>query len=268
MIELSTSILWINLAFMAFALFIFLIFYLKGLMSSLYDFIVFGLIIISITPLSNWFAQQLPLFGSSQLQDGFVGVMASRYINQVIWGMIMYMLLSFIFFMIKRPVLKRLPIKPNAKLDKALSFIISGTLVFVVGTLTSSVLLSPVFSNGEDILNRSILVVFKSSAHDVIETIEEQLEDFNVLTKLITGAALTVEDQPALIELIVSFDVPPHVATTLSKFALNQAVDHEELTALLNYAQERGFTLDDLRSILRNLGLDEATINELLDIEP
>jgi hypothetical protein len=268
MIELSSSAMWINIGFIAIALIIFFIFYLKGLMSSLYDFIAFGIIIITISPVSEWLAQMVPLLSSSQLSEGIFGVIAARLANQAIWGVIIYSLFSLIFLFVKRPLLKHFPLKLDKKMDKALSFLISGVLVFLVGTLITGALLSPVFANGEEIVDKSVLVVFKASGQSMIDSVGEQFEELSLVGKLMSGESLTIDDQGKIVDLFVSFDIPYYHATTLSKFALELEVTNEELSDLLAYAQEQGFTLEDLRKLLKDLGLSEELINELLDVTP
>lgn len=268
MIELSSSVMWINIGFIFISLIIFLIFYIKGLMSSLYDFIAFGIIVVSISPLSAWFSQNIPLISSGQMSEGLFGVIASRFANQAIWGVIIYAILSLLFLLIKKPILKHFPLKLDRKLDKALSFLISGVLVFLIGTIMSAALLSPVFANGETIVDNTILVVFKSSGQQVIDNVSEQLEDISLVTKLMSGEALSIDDQSKIIDLLVSFDIPEVHATTLSKFALELKVTNEELSALLAYAQEQGFTIEDLRKLLTELGLSQEIIDDLLNVNP
>jgi hypothetical protein len=268
MIELSSNVMWINIGFTIIALIIFLIFYLKGLMSSLYDFIAFGIIVVSISPLSTWFAQNIPLISNDQITAGIFGVMASRFANQALWGVILYALLSLLFLIAKKPLLKHFPLKLDRKLDKALSFLISGVLVFVIGTIMSAALLSPVFANGENIVDNTILVVFKSSGQQVIDNVSEQFEEYSLVTKLMSGASLTIEDQNKIVELFVSFEIPVYYATTLSKLALELEVTNEELSDLLAYAQDQGLTLEDLRKLLSDLGLSQEIIDDLLDVTP
>jgi hypothetical protein len=268
MIELSSSVMWINIGFIVISLIIFLIFYIKGLMSSLYDFIAFGIIVVSISPLSTWFSQNIPLISSGQMSEGLFGVIASRFANQAIWGVILYALLSLVFLLIKKPILKHFPLKLDRKLDKALSFLISGVLVFLIGTIMSAALLSPVFANGETIVDNTILVVFKSSGQQVINNVSEQLEEYSLVTKLMSGESLSIDDQSKIVELFVSFEIPVYHATTLSKLALELEVTNDELSDLLTYAQEQGFTLEDLRKLLSEIGLSQEVIDDLLDVAP
>jgi hypothetical protein len=268
MIDLSSSVMWVNIGFIVIALIIFLIFYLKGLMSSLYDFIAFGIIVVVISPLSTWFSNQVPLFSNAQISEGLFGVIATRFVNQAVWGIILYTVLSLFFLFIKRPTLKHFPLKLDKKMDKALSFLISGVLVFLIGTLITGALLSPVFANGETIVDETILVVFKSSGQSVVDSVGEQFEDYSIVGKLMDGQQLTLEDQSSIVDLFVSFEIPVEVATTLSKFALEQEVTNEELNELLSYAQEQGLTLEDLRKLLTDLGLSQELIDELLDVMP
>ncbi len=174
------------------------------------------------------------------------------------------MFMGLVFFILKKPLLKRLPFKLNRKIDKALSFLISGSFVFLLGTLMSAALLSPIFANGEQVIDHSFLHFFKSSGSSIVDTINDEVKEVGIITKLIEKTPLTLEDQEDIVQLLVSFKLPEDVATTLSKYPLKQEVTQEEKTRLLEYAQEEGLTLEDVRTFLKSLGLSDDVIEELI----
>ena len=264
MIDVASSYVWINTTFIILSFIIFLVFYLKGLSSSLYDLLAFGLLLLISLPLSSMLANSLNLVSASQFSSGSLGTLTASFVNQVIWFILLYIIGSVLFFILKKPLLKRLPFKLNRKIDKALSFLISGSFVFLLGTLMSAALLSPIFANGEQVIDHSFLHFFISSGSSIVDTINDEVKEVGIITKLIEKTPLTLEDQEDIVQLLVSFKLPEDVATTLSKYPLKQEVTREEKTRLLEYAQEEGLTLEDVRTFLKSLGLSDDVIEELI----
>ncbi|MBS3987431.1 MAG: hypothetical protein KGZ38_05680 [Erysipelothrix sp.] len=264
MIDVASSYMWINTTFIVLSFIIFFVFYLKGLSSSLYDLLAFGLLLLITLPLSSALANSIGLVSAAQFSEGALGTLTASFVNQVIWFVLLFIIGSVIFFILKKPLLKRLPFKINRKLDKALSFLISGTFVFLLGTFMSAALLTPIFANGEQVIDNSFLHFFKASGASMVNTINEEVKEVGIITKLIEQTPLTIEDQPEIIKILVSFKLPEDVATTLSKYPLKQEVTQEEKTRLLEYAQEEGLTLEDVRTFLKSLGLGDDVIEELI----
>lgn len=265
MIEGSNIVMTVNIVFIALSLFIFLFFFLKGFISSLYDIIAFVIIVVSVTPLSSWLASLVPLVSTSELQNGLFGMLVTRFANQVVWVVISYVVLSIIFLIIKRPFLKRFPLKLDRRLDKGLSMILSGLAIFIFGTLLTGVFLSPVFANGSEIVEQSVLVVFKQSGQQLVDDITENVSEVGIISRLLSGENLTLDDQQTIIDLFVSFELPEEVATTLSKFALNLEPSEEEIKALADFAQAQGLTLEDLSKLLKDMGLSQEIIDGFLN---
>lgn len=264
MIDVASSYMWINTTFIVLSFIIFFVFYLKGLSSSLYDLLAFGLLLLVSVPLSGLLSNSIRLISETPFSSGSLGTLTASYVNHLIWFILLLILGSVVLFIIKKPLLKHLPIKLNRKMDKALSFFISGTFVFLLGTLMSAFLLFPVFANGDYVIEHSLLSVFKSTGASLVNTINEEVKEVGIITKLIEQTPLTIEDQPEIIKILVSFKLPEDVATTLSKYPLKQEVTEEEKTRLLEFAQEEGFTLDDVRVFLKSLGLSEEVVEELI----
>lgn len=264
MIDVASGYGWINTSYILLSFIIFFVFYLKGLSSSLYDLLAFGLLLLVALPLSGLLSNSISLISTSQFSPGSLGSLSASYVNQAIWFILLFMLGSVGLFILKKPLLQRLPFKLNRKLDKALSFLISGTFVFILGTLMSAALLSPVFANGEHVIENSLLSVFKSTGASLVKTINEEVKEVGIITKLIEKTPLTPEDQDDIVSILVSFKLPEDVATTLSKYPLNLEVTQEEKTRLLEYAQEEGLTLEDVRTFLKSLGLSDEVVEELM----
>lgn len=265
MIEGSNVVLTVNIVFITLSLFIFLFFFLKGFISSLYDILAFGIIVVSVTPLSSWLASIMPLVDSSDIQTGLFGLILSRFANQVIWIVISYIVLSILFLIIKRPFLKRFPLKLDRRVDKGLSIILSGLAIFIFGTLFTGVFLSPVFANGSEIVDQSVLSVFKQSGQQLVDDVSENVGEISIVSKLLEGETLSLDDQQTIIDLFVSFELPEDVATTLSKFALELETSEEEVKALVDYAQAQGLTLEDLSQLLKDMGLSQEIIDGFLN---
>lgn len=268
MLEANNVVLTVNVMFIIASLFIFMFFFFKGFISSLYDLIAFGIIILSVTPLATWLASRIVLISdtlsSGDVQGGLFGLILLRFANQVAWIIIVYIVMSTVFLIIKRPLIKLFPLKLSRGLDKGLSMILSGLGIFILGTLLTGIILSPVFANGSNIVDQSVLVVFKQSGQQVIDDVTENIGEVDIITRLLEGEVLTLDDQQAIIDIFVSLDVPQQFATTISKFALNLEVSQEEINVLVEYAQQQGITLDDLRALLKDMGLSQEIIDGFL----
>jgi hypothetical protein len=268
MIESNNVVLTVNVMFIIASLIIFLFFYIKGFISSLYDLVAFGIIIISVTPLATWLASNVVLvsdtLSTNDIQSGLFGLVFFRFANQVVWIVIVYVVLSLLFLIIKRPLIKRFPLKLDRRLDKGLSMILSGLGIFILGTLITGMILSPVFANGSDIVDQSVLVIFKQSGQELVNDITDNVGEFDIVLRLLEGESLNLDDQQAIIDLFVSLEVPQQFATTISKFALNLEVSREEINVLVEYAQQQGLTLDDLKALLKDIGLSQEIIDDFL----
>lgn len=268
MIELSASMFWINLSFVGFALLIFMLFYIKGMLSSLYDILIFTIVLITLVPIAQFLAMHFPLINSGHFEAGLLRILVARFANPIIWGTIVSVLILIVSTIFKKPLLRRIPLTINRKLDKALSFVFSSIVVFMIGTIVTSTLLTPLFANGDELVNNSILVVFKRSAQELLPNTPLEQPEFTILTKMIAQQPLTLDDYDDIITFVMSFEVPRDIATTVTRFLLALEVSQQELDAVVAYAQERGLTIDDIRALLSGAGLSEAYINQLLDNIP
>lgn len=267
MIEASNVGFVITVMFIVLSMFIFLLFYFKGFISSLYDLLAFGIIFVALTPLASWLASRVSLISDSlplfNVLGGFFAVIASRFANQALWLMITFIILSIIFLIIKRPLLKSIPLKLNKRIDKGLTLILSGLAVFVLGTLFTGIILSPVFANGTQIVEQSVLAVFQQSGQALVKEVSVNNKEVNLIKRLQGGENLTLNDQQTIIDFFVSLEVPKEIATTISKYALSLETSEAEIKNLLDYAQEQGMTLDDLKKIVNDMGLDQSIIDQL-----
>ncbi len=107
-------------------------------------------------------------------------------------------------------------------------------------------------------------MVFKQSGQQLIDDVTDNISEVSLVSRLLEGEVLTLDDQQTIIDLFVSLEVPKQFATTISKFALKLEVSQEEINVLVEYAQEQGLTLDDLRALLKDMGLSQEIIDGFL----
>lgn len=268
MIEANNVSFALTVMFIVISIFIFLLFYFKGFISSMYDFLAIGIIFASLTPIASWLASRLTLISDSQplfeVQDGFFADIASRVANQALWMTIILIILSLVFFIIKNPILKSIPLKFDKRIDKGLTLLLSGLATFVLGTLFTGIILSPVFANGTEIVEQSVFSIFKQSGQALVDEVSVNNKELNLIQRLQAGEDLTLNDQQTILDFFVSLEVPKEIATTISKVALSLETTDTEIKNLLDYAQEQGMTFDALEKILSDVGLSQSIIERLL----
>ncbi|MCD8519458.1 MAG: hypothetical protein LRY24_00945 [Erysipelotrichaceae bacterium] len=78
MIDVASGYLWINTSFIILSFIIFLVFYLKGLSSSLYDLLAFGLLLLVSVPLSGLLSNSIRLISETPFSSGSLGTLTAK----------------------------------------------------------------------------------------------------------------------------------------------------------------------------------------------
>lgn len=263
----NSMILTINIVTLSIFAALVLIGYLRGLIKQLFDLvaIILGLLLAYLFAAS--LASAYPLLPSnwSIFQVPFIGIFVFKQANMAVWTIIICILTlilvliarHFVLKVVKSPLSKRV----NHILGAVYAIIPAMALIFLISTI----IVIPVFSNGVDIANQTVLKPLVPISNSLINQVYTAVDPDGVFDKLMNNEELTVEDKDSVKTLLVTMGVPEDVSVIAVNAFTGTAPTEADVEVIKTWIEDNNITEDDIRTMLEQLGLSEEEINQILE---
>ncbi|NLA78457.1 MAG: CvpA family protein [Erysipelothrix sp.] len=134
------------------------------------------------------------------LNDSVLHTALSKQLNTVIWFVILYAVLT-VAILILKPFIKGISKAPVIKTANRVAGLLFGVLKGAVLVVLAVILLStPLFSNGRDVIDTSLLRHVDAKIPNVLTQLGDWSEASEALTNLISQKGLLETDKNAIIE--------------------------------------------------------------------
>jgi translation initiation factor 1 (eIF-1/SUI1) len=99
----------------------------------------------------------------------------------------------------------------------------------------------------------------------VSESIVNTVDPDGLLEKISSGEELNEEDTDSLIDILIRMGIPEEIARILAKAYTGVEITVDDTNKVKQWIISQGYTKDDIRNMLREVGLSEDQINEIMD---
>lgn len=264
--------LYINIAILFF-LFVFLwIGKKKGFLLQLVE--IFGILVILFiaSNFSGLLAENISIFPKEYfpVEELLFGNLLYQNINKICWFVII-VIAGLVILLLLKPITKFVNKIPIVKqVNQLLGMVLSAITYAVYLVLIIFVLTTPLFTNGNKIIETTWLQPVKENSMEAFRFIEEPLMKNEIIQKIINGEEITQDDLSVLTEwfnqeIKNSPWVFDFVKESLSKLGIE---DEKALEILEEYMKENEISADASQNLIEqqinNNGIDKEFLSELL----
>jgi uncharacterized membrane protein required for colicin V production len=239
--------------------------YFRGLFKQSLDVISFFIVAWLSTLLGPMFAQNVNLVGDLNIGEmSVISNIISTLVNSTVWIIVISIVLMILVGIVRIIAFKHIQTPWNKKIDRIGGIALSVVVPVVIGILTVSILSLPVFENGRDIISSSLLSPLSPIGDSVSETIVVSVDPDGLLEKIADGEELNEEDTDSLIDVLIRMGIPEEIATILAKAYTGVEVTQEDMNKVKAWIMSKGYSEEDIRNMMREVGLSEEEIDEIM----
>lgn len=194
-------------------------------------------------------AQALPLYYVDEvlLSLPLIGELFSVQINTVIWFIILFVVISLILWLI-RPVfhvISKIPVLKGINRILGLGFGIIQALVLI--WIFSLVLLTPLFTNGQEVVQNSALKYYEVVTKTIV--VNSDIKEISIL-KVLTNGSLTDEDREYLKNWLVESGIESPEKEVAYKILVRETLSETDINVLRAWLNEHQIDQEKIDEIL------------------
>lgn len=230
----SNSVLFINIGVIAFLVISMIIGYIRGFLWQIIKTIgILAVILLSwilapgFSDLIKVFPKKFAPFQNTQLADVFY-----EKINILVWFLIIF-LVGVVLIAIIKPLFKVVLEFPIIKqFNSILGALFALIPSFIVVILITFLLNTAIFTNGKDIIDKSVLKYTNKITEKVTNILSKSFKENVAIQKMISDPlSLDVEDIKSIIEWLESSSIS---SEDIYEFLINYGIDVEKLNKIIN----------------------------------
>lgn len=240
--------------------------YFRGLFNQSLDVISMFIIAWLSTLLGPLFAKNVNLVGDLNIGEiTVISNIVSTLLNSTVWIIVLFIVLMILVGIVRIIAFKHIKTPWNKSIDRLGGIVLSVVVPVVLGILTVSILSLPVFENGKDIVSSSLLSPLSPIGDSVSQSIVITVDPDGLLKKMAEGEELNEEDTDSLIDVLLRMGIPEEIATILAKAYTGVEVTQDDMNKVKVWIMSKGYSEEDIRNMLREVGLSEAEIDEIMN---
>jgi len=137
------------------------------------------------------------------MNDSVLSGMIYPVFNQIAWFFLLFLIFKLIFFVLDKifKLLQKVPV--FKQIMEILGGLIGIIEAFIWCMILSLILCTPLFTNGQDAINESILSTIQNTHNTIITTVLKPIYDTEDTLKLITDASNAAKEQQDLINSLM-----------------------------------------------------------------
>jgi hypothetical protein len=262
----ETYVMIINVTFILLIIGFGLYGYFRGLFKQGIDILSMLIVAGLSTLLAPLLAKNIDLVPNLIVSD--VSVIASivrKIVNSTIWIIILFIVFMILVGVIRILVFKHIQKPWSKNIDRYGGIALSVTVPLFIGIMIVSMLSLPVFTNGKDIVLATVLSPLAPIGDSVSESIVNTVDPDGLLAKISSGEELDEEDTDSLIDILIRMGIPEEIARILAKAYTGAEITQDDMIRVKQWIMSQGYTKDDIRNMLREVGLSEDQINDIMD---
>ena len=240
--------------------------YFRGLFKQGIDIVSMLIIAWLSTLLAPLLAKNIELVPNLSVSDvSVISTIVRRIVNSTLWTIVLFVVFMILVGIVRMVALRHIQKPWNKNIDRYGGVALSVTVPIIVGIMFVSVLSLPVFTNGKDIVLSTVLSPLAPIGDSVSESIVNTVDPDGLLEKISSGEELNEEDTDSLIDILIRMGIPEEIARILAKAYTGVEITVDDTNKVKQWIISQGYTKDDIRNMLREVGLSEDQINEIMD---
>jgi len=258
----------LNVSLIGLALVLALIGYLRGFISQTVDVVFIGVGLLIALFLAPILAKSVPLLPRSINfnEIPFVGGSVEMVLEKIIWTVIVTIIvwIASLFF---KPFFIRKVLKYRKKvlIDRIGGAVFGIVPVALIGFVIALILNVPVFTNGKEVLNGTVLSPYRATSASVVSDYIDKNPTLNLYVKIQNGEALDDTDLAIIKDVLLTMGFPANVTAVAMKFVRQEKITISDLEVLKKYAESQNLTKTDVKGWLEKLGFSALKVQELMD---
>ncbi|PKM64763.1 MAG: hypothetical protein CVU96_01240 [Firmicutes bacterium HGW-Firmicutes-20] len=211
-------------------------------------------------------AKNIDLIPNLSISDvSVVSTIIRKIINSTLWIIALFVVFMILVGIVRILVLRNVQKPWNKNIDRYGGVALSITIPIIVGIILVSVLSLPVFANGKEIVSSTVLSPLAPIGDSVSETIVKTVDPDGLLDKISRGEELNEEDTDSLIDILIRMGIPEEIARILAKAYTGVEITADDTNKVKQWITSQGYSKEDIRNMLKEVGLTEDQINEIMD---
>jgi len=240
--------------------------YFRGLFKQSLDVISMFTVAWLSTLLGPLFAKNVNLVGDLNIGEmTVISNIVRTLLNSTVWIIVLFIVLMILVGIVRIIAFKHIQTPWNKNVDRYGGVALSIVVPVVIGILIVSILSLPVFANGKDIVASSLLSPLSPIGDDVSQSIVSSVDPDGLLKKIVEGEELNEDDTKSLIDVLHRMGIPEEIATILAKAYTGVEVTQDDMSKVKVWIMSKGYTEEDIRNMLREVGLSEEEIEEIMN---
>jgi uncharacterized membrane protein required for colicin V production len=240
--------------------------YFRGLFKQSLDVVSMLVVAWLSTLLGPLFAKNVNLVGDLNINDmTVISGIVRNLVNSTVWIIVLFIVLMILVGIVRIIAFKHIKTPLNKNVDRYGGVALSIVIPVVIGILIVSILSLPVFANGKDIVSASLLSPLSPIGDSVSQSIVSSVDPDGLLEKIAEGEELNEDDTESLIDVLLRMGIPEEIATILAKAYTGVEVTQDDMSKVKTWIMSKGYSEEDIRNMMREVGLSEEEIEEILN---
>jgi uncharacterized membrane protein required for colicin V production len=205
----STWMVWVNVLLIVGFILMIYIGYKTGLLLQLFSLLSMIVKLVLAWMFSPILARVFVFYEPDLgvLENSALDDLITQNINTIIWFVVLYLVLSIAFLFLK-PLIKGVGKLPIIKTFNQLAGMLFGAIKFFIYTIILIFLLqTPLFANGEEVIEQTWLDPINQSAPVVFNTLSQWASSNPAISRLLAGELLSDEDVDAIEQWLIEQEI-------------------------------------------------------------
>ena len=240
--------------------------YFRGLFKQSLDVISMFIVAWLSTLLGPLFAKNVNLVGDLNASKiTVISNIVRNLVNSTVWIIVLFIVLMILVGIVRIIAFKHIHTPWSKNVDRFGGIAMSIVVPVVIGILTVSIFSLPIFENGKDIVSSSLLSPLSPIGDNVSQSIVLTVDPDGLLEKIVDGEELNEEDTDSLIDVLLRMGIPEEISTIFAKAYTGVEVTQEDLNKVKVWIMSKGYSEEDIRNMMREVGLSEEEIEEIMN---
>lgn len=240
--------------------------YFRGMFKQGIDLIATLVIAWLASILGTLFAKDVNLVGNLQISEvSIISNIVVTLVNQIVWFIVLFVMFSILVGIVRIIALKHIKTPWSKRVDRIGGLALSVSIPLIAAVMIVSILSLPIFTNGKEIISSSVLSPLSPIGDSISTSITASVDPDGLLQKITSGEELNEENTESLTEVLTRMGIPEEIAVILAKAYTGAEVTQEDLSKVKAWIMSQGYTEEDIRNMMREIGLSEEEIDEILN---
>lgn len=240
--------------------------YFRGLFKQGVDLVSMLVVAWLSTLLGPLLAKSVNLVGNLNVSEvSVISSIVSSIINSTVWIIVIFVVLMILVGIVRIIAFRHIQKPWNKNIDRFGGAALSVSVPILITVLTVSILSLPVFTNGKDIISSSVLSPLSPIGDSVSKTIVSSVDPEGLLEKISAGEELNEDDSDSLVDILIRMGIPEEIAAILAKAYTGVEVTADDMSKVKTWIMSNGYTEEDIRNMLKEFGLSDDQIDEIMD---